>query len=153
MHTLSSQKLKMATIDERVTNMLRFMQKLARSNEAVVYGDGAERVSEGGEEDRAFLRKLAAEGIVLLRNERGVLPLGQEKAIEGEGGAKKKRILVTGPNVHANVISGGGSAQLKPTYIASPLQSIKEALPEGYEVDYTVGCYGLCTCLSCTPVH
>lgn len=136
---LSAQKLLMPTLDERVNNMLRFIQRQASRNPEVVYGDGVER-SRDSPELRTFARTLAAEGIVLLKNEGGVLPLGRPK--EGsDGNEKKKRILVTGANVEANVISGGGSAQLKATYIATPLKSIREVAPEGCEVVHTVGCY------------
>jgi beta-glucosidase len=136
LHTLSAQKVLMPTIDERVVNLLKFVQRQANLNPEVVYGDGEER-SRDSPEMRGFCRKLAAEGIVLLKNEGGVLPLGkQEKA------PQKRKILVTGANVQANVISGGGSAQLKPTYIARPLDTIRDAAGEDYEVKYTVGCYG-----------
>lgn len=136
-HTLSAQKVLMPTIDERVTNLLRFVQRQAQRNPDVVYGDGEER-SRDSPEMRSFCRKLAAEGVVLLKNEGGVLPLRNEAA----QGKEKRKILVTGANVHANVISGGGSAQLKPTYIAGPLDSIRQAAGDGYELTYTIGCYG-----------
>ncbi|KAF6764920.1 beta-glucosidase [Ephemerocybe angulata] len=136
MHCLSAQKLLMPTIDERVTNMLRFIQRQAKRNPEVVYGDGIER-SRDDPELRQFCRSLAADGIVLLKNEGEVLPLVKEASDKGA----KKRVLVTGANLHANVISGGGSAQLKPTYVATPWQSINEAAPEGYNIIQSVGCY------------
>lgn len=135
LHTLSAQKIFMHTIDERVTNLLRFIQRQAQRNPDVVYGDGEER-SRDSSEMKEFCRKAAAEGIVLLKNDHSVLPLSK-KGVEG-----KRKILVTGANVHANVISGGGSAQLKPTYIAKPLDSIRDAAGDEYHLSYTVGCYG-----------
>lgn len=133
LHCLSAQKLLASTIDERVTNLLKWVQRQARKNPDVVYGDGIER-SRDTPEGRQFCRNLAAEGIVLLKNQGNVLPLGQS--------GKTKKILVTGANVAANVISGGGSAALKPTYVATPLDSIKQAAPNDYEIIHTVGCYG-----------
>lgn len=132
LHCLSAQKLLASTIDERVTNLLKWVQRQARKNPDVVYGDGIER-SRDTPEGRQFCRNLAAEGIVLLKNQGNVLPLGQS--------GKTKKILVTGANVAANVISGGGSAALKPTYVAPPLDSIKRAAPNDYEIIHTVGCY------------
>ncbi|RXW21014.1 hypothetical protein EST38_g4842 [Candolleomyces aberdarensis] len=132
LHCLSAQKLLSSTIDERVTNLLKWVQRQARKNPDVVYGDGIER-SRDTPEGRQFCRNLAAEGIVLLKNQGNVLPLGQA--------GKTKKILVTGANVHANVISGGGSAALKPTYVAAPLESIKQAAPKDHEIIQTVGCY------------
>ncbi|KAI0060831.1 glycoside hydrolase family 3 protein [Artomyces pyxidatus] len=130
-HTLSSQKLFPHTIDERVANLLTYVQKMARRNPEVVYGDGAER-SRDSPELRAFARKLAANGVVLLKNEGGVLPLGSRKA---------KRIAVIGPNARGRVISGGGSAALKPTYVVTPWEGIAKAAPNGVEVNYAIGCY------------
>ncbi|EAU88112.2 beta-glucosidase [Coprinopsis cinerea okayama7 len=130
LHTLSAQKLLMPTIDERVANLLRFVQRQARRNPEIVYGDGIER-SRDSQETRDFARKLAAEGIVLLKNERKVLPLD----------SSKKKVLVTGPNAQGFVISGGGSAALRATYVASPWNAMKEAAPKDIELLYTVGCY------------
>lgn len=52
----------------------------------------------------AVARKAAAEGIVLLRNEGGILPLS----------AKARTILVVGNHADLGVISGGGSSQVVP---------------------------------------
>ncbi|TFK26372.1 beta-glucosidase [Coprinopsis marcescibilis] len=130
MQCLSAQKLLMPTIDDRVSTILRFVQKQARRNPEVVFGDGVER-SRDSPETREFCRKLASEGMVLLKNDNAVLPLT----------SSKKKILVTGPNAQGFVISGGGSAALKATYIHSPWNAIKDAAPKYLEVLYTVGCY------------
>ena len=52
----------------------------------------------------ALARRAAEEGIVLLRNERALLPLA----------ASAKRIVVIGGHADAGVLSGGGSAQVVP---------------------------------------
>ena len=81
-------------------------------------------------EVRALLRKAAADAIVLLKNEKGLLPLGS-----GIG-----KIAVIGPNAKQAVTSGGGSASLLSTYTVSPLEGISSAAKEiGAEVKYTVG--------------
>ncbi|KAI0050040.1 glycoside hydrolase family 3 protein [Auriscalpium vulgare] len=129
-HTLSSQKLFPATIDARAANLLAFVQKLARRNPEVVYGDGEER-SRDSPELRAFARRLAANGIVLLKND-SVLPLTSGRV---------RRIAVIGPNARGRVISGGGSAALKPTYVVTPLEGIVNGAPKDVVVNYTVGCY------------
>ncbi|KAI0027418.1 glycoside hydrolase family 3 protein [Vararia minispora EC-137] len=129
-HSLSSQKLSESTVDQRVANLLTYVQKLARRNPHVVYGDGKER-SRDSPQLRAFARQLAADGIVLLKNEDSALPLG----------ASSKTVAVIGPNARANVISGGGSAALKPTYVVTPFEGISAAAPEGVEVKYALGCY------------
>lgn len=133
-HCLSAQKLLVPTIDERVTTLLSFIQKVARRNPEVVYGDGVEHTRDSPEA-RAFCRKLAADGMVLLKNDRNVLPFTSDTV---------KRLAVIGPNAKERVISGGGSAALKASYIVTPWEGILNEAPEGLVVDYEVGCYGAC---------
>lgn len=122
----------MPTLDERVTNILTFVQRQAKRNPDVVYGDGQER-SRDTPEARQFCRKLAADGIVLLKNQRGLLPF---KA------GRVRSLAVIGPNAKGRVISGGGSAALKATYVVSPLEGMEAGLYEGLNIEYELGCYG-----------
>lgn len=134
LHCLSAQKLLSSTIDERVTNILTFVQQQARKNPQVVFGDGIEG-SRDSPEGRQFCRALAAETIVLLKNRNNVLPLATGKPLN---------IAVIGPNAKERVISGGGSAALKPTYVITPWQGIEDRIPAGSTLRYHVGCYGEC---------
>ncbi|KDN51739.1 hypothetical protein RSAG8_00287, partial [Rhizoctonia solani AG-8 WAC10335] len=127
-HALTSRKLLPSTLNLRAKTVLDFVQKLAQTSPDVVFGDGEERTRDDPK-DREFNRKLAGRTIVLLKNEQEVLPL------------KKKKLLVVGPNAHARVISGGGSAFLKPSYVVTPWDGIISAIPQGVEVDFQVGCY------------
>ena len=131
-HCISAMKLAARTIDIRAGTMLRFVQKVARANAEVVYGDGVERTRDTPE-GRAWCRRLAAEGMVLLKNEGEVLPLQSSKA---------RKIVVIGQHATARVISGGGSAALEASYVVNPLQGILANLPAGIEVNYTIGCEG-----------
>ncbi|KAF8964639.1 glycoside hydrolase family 3 protein [Flammula alnicola] len=117
LHCLSARKLLSSTLDERVTNILSFVQQQARKNPAVL---------------RQFCRALAAEGIVLLKNRENLLPLSQQTPLN---------IAVIGPNAKERVISGGGSAALKATYIISPWKGINDSAPPGSNIQYHVGCY------------
>ncbi|KAF8589753.1 glycoside hydrolase family 3 protein [Ramaria rubella] len=128
-HCLTSQKLVPSTLNERVETVLRFVQKLAQVSPEIVFGDGIERTRDTPEM-RSFARKLASEGMVLLRNEANVLPI--------KPGTK---LAVIGPNAKARVIAGGGSANLKASYVVSPLQGIESNKPDGVTVEYAVGCY------------
>ncbi|KAL1743285.1 glycoside hydrolase family 3 protein [Schizophyllum fasciatum] len=130
LHTISCQKLLASTLDERVTNMLTFIQHQARRNPEIVYGDGKEGTRDTPEM-HAFGRRVASESIVLLKNEGGVLPLA----------GKVKKVAMVGPNVHGRVISGGGSAALAPSYVVTPYEGLKAALGDGYEIFYHIGCY------------
>lgn len=135
-HMLSSRKLLPDTLTERAEGVVRFVQRLAQMSPEVVYGDGIERSREPDERIKSFGRRVAREGIVLLRNEGGVLPIEKKS-----GGVKK--IAVIGPNAKGRVISGGGSAYLKATYVVSPWEGISAAAKErGIEVAHSVGCYG-----------
>lgn len=129
---LSAQKILVKDIDTRATVLLSFVQKLARKNREIVYGDGVER-SRDSPEARQFCRKLAADTMVLLKNKGALLPFRHDKI---------KKIAVIGPHVKASVISGGGSAALKPTYVVTPWDGIVKNAPSGIEFKYAVGCYG-----------
>lgn len=79
------------------------------------------------------MRRIAGETIVLLKNENNILPLQATKL---------RKVAIVGGNAKATVMSGGGSAALKPSYFRSPYDGIVDALPEGVEVTYTVGAPG-----------
>ena len=77
-------------------------------------------------------RKVAQEGIVLLKNEGGVLPV-----------KKSGKISVVGENAYKKMCIGGGSSMLKPIYEMSPLEGILErAALDGMEVVYSRGYVG-----------
>ena len=83
------------------------------------------------EEDKALMRKVAAESIVLLKNENKLLPLDPKKL---------KKVAIVGGNAKATIVSGGGSAALKPSFFVSPYEGIEEVLKaEGVEVTYSEG--------------
>jgi len=56
-------------------------------------------VANNRPEHQVFLRKAASEGIVLLKNEKELLPLKLEKA---------KQVAFIGPNARESVAAGGG---------------------------------------------
>ncbi|KAF7355581.1 Beta-glucosidase [Mycena sanguinolenta] len=79
---------------------------------------------------RQLLRTAAADAIVLLKNDKHLLPLPKDV----------KKIAVIGPNAKLAHTSGGGSARLLSTYAASPLEGITAVANEiGAEVKYTIG--------------
>lgn len=112
--------------------MLTFIQKMARKNPEIVYGDGSEGTRDSPEA-RLFCRKVAANGMVLLKNEGNLLPLTAQKI---------KKLAVIGPNAKARIISGGGSAALKASYVITPWEGILQNAPSGIDIKYEVGCYG-----------
>ena len=76
-HAVSCNKFSMDVLDERVTNVLKFVKRSLKSGIAA----DQEETTRDTEEDRALLRKLAADSIVLLKNERNVLPFKKDKTV------------------------------------------------------------------------
>jgi beta-glucosidase len=88
----------------------------------------------GGEVDtpdqKAVALKGATEGIVLLKNSGGLLPLDASKV---------KSIAVIGPNAAVARTGGGGSSLVRPKYAIAPLDGIKEKAGSGVKVSYALG--------------
>lgn len=89
-----------AELDERVTKIVELMEKVAEAEK---------RVETTKEERHAVAAKIAGEGMVLLKNEEGILPL--------RGG----KLLVAGPYADGNAMGGGGSAFVRTDYKVRPL--------------------------------
>ncbi|MGM9765000.1 MAG: glycoside hydrolase family 3 C-terminal domain-containing protein [Candidatus Cryptobacteroides sp.] len=78
-------------------------------------------------------RKIADEGIVLLKNEGNILPISRKAG---------SRILVVGENALKMMTVGGGSSSLKVQREILPLDGIRAAAGEGVTVDYERGYVG-----------
>ncbi len=74
-------------------------------------------------------RKIAQEGIVLLKNENNLLPIPV---------GKYKKIAVIGENATRSLVVGGGSTSLKVAYEISPLQGLKDKYGKEHIV-YSMG--------------
>lgn len=83
----------------------------------------------------AAARRIGGEGIVLLKNEKGLLPLPLSAV-------KPVRLLVVGENALKMMTVGGGSSSLKVQREVSPLDGLRAAAPEGMTVDYARGYVG-----------
>jgi beta-glucosidase len=75
------------------------------------------------------LRALAAGGMVLLKNEGAILPLDRHST---------RSIAVIGSSAQSLRIQGGGSATVLPTGVVSPLEALRNALPE-HELRFALG--------------
>lgn len=135
-HLLSCKKVTTEMLSERASNVLFTVQRLARLSPDIVYSDGVEETRDTPEPLKQFCRKVAADGIVLLKNAGDILPIGPK------GDGSKTKVAVIGPNATARIISGGGSAALKPGYTVSPLEGLTSSAPAGVELSYSLGCYG-----------
>lgn len=125
-HLVSSRRVPMHILDERAKNMLQLVNECAKS--------GVKEGQKEGKLDNAktasMLRKLAAESIVLFKNEANVLPL-----------KKDKNILLIGPNTKTSVYCGGGSSSMAPYYAVSPWKGIEAKVKDPSKMEFAIGCY------------
>jgi beta-glucosidase len=82
------------------------------------------------EKHKKLALKVAEQGMVLLKNEKNILPLDKSKI---------KSIAVIGPNAVDMITGGGGSSFVVPRYKISPFDGIKLKVGTGIKVDYTPG--------------
>ncbi len=82
-------------------------------------------------EHRRLAHEAATEAIVLLKNERNVLPLNMDKI---------ESLAVIGPNANVARIQGGGSARVNPHYVITPVDGIMRRCDDAIKVSYEQGC-------------
>ncbi|PXY24616.1 beta-glucosidase family protein [Prauserella muralis] len=118
-----------SALDAKIRNLLRLAARVGALDSVA-----AERpaIAVGGGEVRARLRTAAADGTVLLHNARAALPLPVERI---------RRVAVIGELAENPRIQGGGSAEVRPAHVVSPLDGLVSALPPEVEVTYTAGSY------------
>ena len=131
-HLMLAHKIDKRQVDEMVAGVLEWVQKLAKLNEKLTYETPSKersRITER-QSDAKLLRKVAGEGIVLLKNENDVLPV------------RSGRVALIGPSVKASIATGGGSAQLHASWTVTPWQGLNENKPDPVELVYAQGCVG-----------
>ena len=90
----------------------------------------------------AASRKIAAEGIVLLKNN-GALPLNvDEISRQARNDNALPKILLVGENAYKMMVVGGGSSNLKTKYEIIPLDAIREAFEGKADVVWERGYVG-----------
>ncbi|MEJ5170291.1 MAG: glycoside hydrolase family 3 C-terminal domain-containing protein [Fimbriimonadales bacterium] len=105
------------TIDDKVARLLRMavsMGFLDRPQERSQTPASLQR-------NRQTALEVAREGIVLLKNQGGLLPLDRNRV---------RRVVVMGPNAHPAVSGGGGSSWTQPERSVSLLQGLSALLGE-----------------------
>ena len=115
-----------ATIDEKVARILRVLFVLGAFDRPLT-GDSTIFVSET---QRALNREAAAAGMVLLKNDGGLLPLDRTRL---------HRIAVIGPNAMIARVGGGGSSRVDPAMTVSPAEGIRHAVGAGITVSVVKG--------------
>lgn len=114
----------LARIDEKVRHILRVMNALHMldgERSAGTYNDIR---------DKEAIRQTARESVVLLKNDKGILPLDSKKI---------RKLLVVGDNANRMQAPGGGSAEIKALYELTPLTGFHMVLGGNTEITYKTG--------------
>jgi beta-glucosidase len=115
------------TVDDKVRRLLRLMINTGALDEEVTVKDKIKDFPA----HRKLAREAAEESIVLLKNDRNLLPLNKEKI---------RTLAVIGPNAAQASIEGGGSSEVKPYYKVAPLDAIKALCGNKVKIIYELGC-------------
>jgi beta-glucosidase len=110
-------------IDDKVRRILRIIVRMG-------YLDHSQRdpsIPENNPESGRTALAIAEEGIVLLKNEKNILPLDR---------ARIKKIAVLGPDAHPGVPAGWGSSYVNPYYAVSVLDGLMNNKGSETAVDY-----------------
>ncbi len=124
---LNDGKADMEDLDDKARRVLRLIFRTAMDHSK---GDG-EMCSDAHYE---AARRIGDEGIVLLKNDNRLLPIGGDKT--------PRKILVVGENAIKMMTVGGGSSSLKVQRECSPLDGIRAAAGNSIAVDYARGYVG-----------
>ncbi|KAK7716884.1 hypothetical protein SLS63_010891 [Diaporthe eres] len=122
---LKKGNISQADIDQAAENALTLVHRVTGGE---AYTEEPER-QDNRPETRALIREAGTQGLTLLKNEGGILPINPKTA----------KLAVIGPNANRAIAGGGGSASLNPYYNTLPLESIKKAAEQ--EVIYAQGCH------------
>ena len=96
-------------VNDKARRILRLMYRTNMSNNRPL-GNANTKTHQD------VARKVATEGIVLLKNENNFFPIKDDKDLT---------IAIIGENATRSMTAGGGSSELKPKFEISPLQGIK----------------------------
>lgn len=120
---LRSKEIDEDIVNDKARRILRLMFRTTMNPDRP-YGSFATK------EHALIGRKIAQEGIVLLKNQDNLLPLDPKQP---------RKILVVGENAKKMMTLGGGSSELKVKYEISPLQGIENYFSPASQVTYAEG--------------
>lgn len=121
LNALEEGKLNLDYLNDNVRRLLRVMFLVGLFESPESLPNGYRNTSE----HQNLARRIAQEGIVLLKNQNQLLPLNIEKI---------KKIAIIGPNAELKTSLGGGSSTNFPPYEITALQGIKERCKGKVEV-------------------
>lgn len=117
-------KLRSEAVEKAAANVLRLVERTKKGDMSAELPEREDNRAE----TRRLIRDAGVEGLVLLKNERNLLPIKPFQT----------RIAVIGPNANRAIAGGGGSASLNPYYSTIPVESITTV--PGREVKFAQGC-------------
>ena len=123
---ISEGKVSEATINDKVTRILRVKFQAGLFDRQI----SPDTTVLTGEAHKNLAREIARESIVLLKNDRNLLPLDMDNL---------KKIAVIGPNAAVARVGGGGSSRVIPYYSISPLGAIEKMVGDVTRVYYAPG--------------
>ena len=123
---LDQKKITQSQVDDMVRRILRLMVRTG-----LLDGHPPVGGSLNTPEHQRLALQVAREGITLLKNAGGLLPLDRTKI---------KTIAVIGPNAAANSLGGRWSADVQPFYSISVLDGLKKKAGDKIAVTFAEGC-------------
>ncbi len=121
-------RIERSLIRTTARRLLRFMDRIG----AIADGGPGPELTRDEPEDHVLVRTAGSAGMVLLRNERSVLPLVTTNL---------GTVAVIGPNAARGRIMGGGSAMVNPVHQVHPLEALATRLAaHGVTVLHEQGC-------------
>lgn len=114
-------KVPMSVLDDKAARVLRTIFRTAMNPDKVIG-------SQCSEAHYQACREIAQEGIVVLKNNKNILPINPDLY---------KNILVVGDNATRSLTLGGGSSELKTLRDISPLEALRSLY--GDKIDYAQG--------------
>jgi beta-glucosidase len=123
--TLAAGEVTQAAVDENVRRILRVMFTAGLFDRPKTAGGEVDTP-----EQRSVARAAATAGMVLLKNEGGLLPLEV---------ARTPKLAVIGPSAAVPRTGGGGSSLVRPKYAVTALDGLQEAAGSGVRVRHALG--------------
>lgn len=126
---LDAGQIKESDIDARVLATLNLLKKVGKFDDRK---ETPEEEAIDRPEHRALIRKAGGEGLVLLKNEGGILPINTKKV---------KKIALLGPLAKYAAAHGGGSASLNCHYKVTPYDAFVARLGRDTAITHSKGAH------------
>ncbi|PVH72059.1 glycoside hydrolase family 3 protein [Cadophora sp. DSE1049] len=129
-NAVGCRKVSMATVNASVRKVLTLISKVCDPGTTSIKQLNDTAMNDTAE-TRSFARKVAGESIVLLKNEKSILPLAK---------SGKKSYGLIGDHFKIPATCGGGSSEIDPYYVSTPFDAIAEIVGKE-NLSYQPGCY------------